>query len=63
MVAGTRPNSVAVASSGNYAFVSNGSSNDISVFAIDLATGALTPVGTPVAAGTGPIAITTTAVK
>jgi 6-phosphogluconolactonase (cycloisomerase 2 family) len=36
----------------SYAYVANGDSNNVSAYAIDSATGALTSIGTPVAAGT-----------
>jgi|GEM_PF-3304095 len=54
-VAGNNPASVAVDPTNRFAFVTNTSSNNVSVYAIDPATGALAPVpGSPFAAGVGP---------
>jgi 6-phosphogluconolactonase (cycloisomerase 2 family) len=60
LIAGTAPESVTVDSSGRFAYVANAESNNISVYTIDQTTGALTAVGTPVAAGTNPISVVTT---
>ena len=43
-----------------FAYVANSASNDVSAYTINAATGALTSIGTPVAAGTGPTSIITT---
>ncbi|MDH5717420.1 MAG: lactonase family protein [Spirochaetia bacterium] len=64
--AGTNPRSVVIDSTGKYLFVANGGSNDISVFVIDSASGALTPVDADSVldgiqnfpAGTNPVSIT-----
>ena len=52
-LAGTFPISVAVEPSGRYVYVANFNSNDVSAFAINATTGALTSLGA-VAAGTNP---------
>ena len=56
--AGSFPSSVAVAPSGKIVYVSGG--NNISAYTINATTGALTSIGTAVAAGTLPNSITTT---
>src|SRR5437868_1626730 len=40
-----------------FAYVANFTSNNVSAFSINATTGALTTVGSPVAAGTGPISV------
>lgn len=45
-----------------FAYVANGGSNTVSVYTINATTGALTEVGTPVAAGSTPRSVTTTGV-
>jgi YVTN family beta-propeller protein len=44
--------------SGKFAYAANYGDNTISVYTIDQTTGALTAVGTAVAAGTGPTSVT-----
>ncbi len=56
MAAGTNPNFVTVDPSGKFAYAANWGSNNISVYNIAPATGALT-AGTAVAAGTNPTSI------
>jgi DNA-binding beta-propeller fold protein YncE len=62
--AGPRPSSVIVDPTGQFAYVANGfgsGANNVSAYAIDGTTGALTPVtGSPFAAGIGPVSVTTT---
>ena len=53
--AGNGPYSIAVDPSGRFAYAANWSSTNVSAYAINQATGALTPVGGPVAAGGGEI--------
>ena len=60
MVAGTNPFSDSVDHSGKFAYVANNGSNDVSAYTINAATGALTSIGAPVAAGTNPNSVTTT---
>ncbi len=55
-LAGTFPISVAVEPTGRFVYVANLNSNNVSVFAINAATGALTSLGA-VAAGTGPASL------
>ena len=43
-----------------FAYVANGNSDNVSAYTINATTGALTPVGSPVAAGDGPNSIVTT---
>jgi YVTN family beta-propeller protein len=43
---GTVPVSVAVDPAGKFAYVTNSASNDVSIYSIDAATGALTLIGT-----------------
>ena len=58
--AGTAPVSVAVDPSGQYAYVANADSNNVSQYAIG-ADGSLTPMtAATVAAGTSPVSVTTT---
>jgi DNA-binding beta-propeller fold protein YncE len=58
VAAGTLPVSVAIDPSGSFAYVANDNSNDISVYAVDVTTGVLTPVAlSPFAAGSEPRAI------
>jgi 6-phosphogluconolactonase (cycloisomerase 2 family) len=45
---------VTVDPSGRFAYVANGTSNNVTTFSIDQTTGALTEVGTEVLAGSGP---------
>ena len=47
------PYPVVVDSSGKFAYVANGNSNNLGIYAVDSATGTLTPVGT-IPAGTLP---------
>ena len=59
--AGANPFSVTVEPTGQFAYVPNSNSNNVSAYMIDGATGALTPVAeSPFAAGTGPESVTTT---
>ncbi len=59
--AGQGPFSVTVESTGRFAYAANRNSNDVSAYAIDSSTGALTPIGSAnVAAGTNPVSIATT---
>ena len=60
MAAGSGPFSVSVDPSGKFAYVANSGSNDVSAYTINATTGALTPIGAVVAAGTGPRSVTTT---
>jgi YVTN family beta-propeller protein len=60
--AGSGPVSVAVAPAasgkfGKFAYVANRGSNDVSMYSIDSATGALTPIGSPVTAQFRPISV------
>ena len=56
--AGSAPDAVAVDPSGRFAYVANYGSDNISAYAINPTTGALTPVsGSPFAAGDGPTAV------
>ena len=56
--AGTGPSRVAADAAGKFAYVTNEGSNNISAYAINSASGALTPVpGSPFAAGKGPTAV------
>lgn len=57
---GTRPSSISIDASGRFAYVANNGGN-VSAYAIDNVTGALTGIGT-IAAGTGPSAVTTTGI-
>lgn len=58
---GTNPASLTVDISGQFVYVANSGSNDVSILKIDPTTGALTAIaGSPFAAGTTPKAITTT---
>jgi hypothetical protein len=53
---------VAVSANGQFAYVANQFSNDVSAYTINATTGALTPVpGSPFAAGAFPVSVTTTA--
>src|ERR1700677_4231396 len=54
---GTTPTALTVDPNKQFLYVANSDSNNVSVYSID-ATGALTPLGLPVAAGTGPGAVT-----
>jgi 6-phosphogluconolactonase (cycloisomerase 2 family) len=58
--AGTAPSAIATVStlSGTLVVVANGVDNTVSVFALDSTSGALTQVGTPVATGARPSALT-----
>lgn len=56
---GSNPNGIASAGSGKFLYVANTGSNSISEFAIDAASGALTPIGAgSIATGSGPAAMT-----
>jgi 6-phosphogluconolactonase len=57
VASGDGPTSVTVDSQGRFAYVTNAIAGSVSVFAIDVATGALTPRST-VSAGTNPVALT-----
>jgi 6-phosphogluconolactonase len=46
IAAGQSPTSIAIHPSGNFAYVTNSMSNDISIYSIDPATGALTLIAT-----------------
>jgi 6-phosphogluconolactonase (cycloisomerase 2 family) len=46
ITSGQSPTSIAIRPSGNFAYVTNSASNDISIYSIDGATGALTLIGT-----------------
>jgi DNA-binding beta-propeller fold protein YncE len=46
IAAGTSPTSIAVHPSGKFAYVTNSMSNDVSIYSIDGATGALALIGT-----------------
>ena len=54
---GTGAQGVTVDASGRFAYAANTTSDTVSVFSVDPRTGALTAVGTPMAAGTSPIAL------
>ena len=56
--AGTRPQSVTVDPSGKFAYVANYGSGNISAYAINARTGALTSIGAAVAAGAFPTSVT-----
>jgi len=56
--AGTMPYFVSVDPGSKFAYVANFFSNDVSAYTINSSTGALTSVGSPVAAGTWPSSIT-----
>jgi 6-phosphogluconolactonase (cycloisomerase 2 family) len=56
--AGTNPVALTLDASGRFAYVANLGSDDVTLFAVDSNTGALTPVGPPVHAGTGPAWLT-----
>ncbi len=55
---GTASGGFAVTADGKFLYEASASSNTINAFAIDSTTGALTPVGSPVPAGTGPLILT-----
>jgi 6-phosphogluconolactonase len=56
--AGTNPIAVAVDPTGKFAYVTNVGSANVSAYAINATSGALTPVaGSPFAAGTNPVGI------
>jgi 6-phosphogluconolactonase (cycloisomerase 2 family) len=52
--AGTDPLSITLSPSGKFAYAANDLSDEVSVFAIDVKTGALTDIGAAVATGTTP---------
>ena len=56
IAAGTNPVSVTVDPSGKFAYVTNSSTNDVSMYTINATTGALTSIGT-IAAGTDPVSV------
>ncbi|HKC44301.1 MAG TPA: beta-propeller fold lactonase family protein [Burkholderiales bacterium] len=61
--AGTGPQSVTVDPSGKFAYVANNASNNISAYAIDASSGALTALtNSPFAAGTGPSFVLSTGI-
>jgi len=51
---GRKPRVIALEPSGRFAYVGNIDSNDISVFTLDLNTGTLAMLGSPVPTGSGP---------
>ena len=51
---GTNPNAVSFDPSGKFVYVGNDGSANVAQFSLAPATGVLTPVGPPVAAGTNP---------
>lgn len=53
--AGLRESAIALDPAGNFAFVPNNASHDVSVFAVNSANGELTSVGSPIASGSAPI--------
>ena len=55
--AGTGPQAGAVDAAGKFAYVANSIANTVSAYAINAASGALTPVGSAVAAGTNPYSL------
>jgi 6-phosphogluconolactonase (cycloisomerase 2 family) len=57
VAAGGGPTSIAVDPTGRFAYVANSNSNDISTFTINAATGALTPLGAPLATSPTPAGI------
>jgi 6-phosphogluconolactonase len=58
VAAGLLPASIVLDPSGQFAYVANDNSNDISVYAVDPTTGALTPASrSPFAAGNQPRSI------
>ena len=57
VAAGDGPRDVTVDPSGQFVYVVNGASDDITVFRVDAATGSLTPAGAPAPAGDGPTSI------
>jgi DNA-binding beta-propeller fold protein YncE len=62
--AGSNPGTVAVEHTGNFAYVTNLGSNNVSVYAINAATGALTEIASsPFAAGNGPVSVATIRIK
>lgn len=54
---GIEPRSLDIDVSGRFAYVANEVSNTVSVYGIHPTTGALTPLGTPIATGTTPLSI------
>ena len=55
---GTRPSSIAFNRAGTFAYVTNETSNTVSMYAVNATTGILTPLTTPtVATGTAPYGI------
>jgi 6-phosphogluconolactonase (cycloisomerase 2 family) len=50
-------NSVTVDPSGRFAYVANGNTNNVAAYTIDASTGALTEIGSPVAAETNPFSV------
>jgi 6-phosphogluconolactonase (cycloisomerase 2 family) len=58
--AGTNPFSISIDSSGNYAYVANSGSANVSAYSINTSNGVLTPLASsPFAAGTSPYGVTT----
>jgi 6-phosphogluconolactonase len=55
---GTASGGLTVTADGKFLYEASASTNTINVFAIDPTTGALSPVGKPVPAGTGPLILT-----
>jgi len=56
---GTNPISISIDSTGQYAYVANYTDSTVSAYAINQSDGSLTAVGSPIAAGSNPIAVTT----
>src|SRR5262249_37750692 len=54
---GTNPVAAAMDREGNYLFVANATSNDVTAYRIQQSSGALTPVAGPFATGQGPTSI------
>jgi 6-phosphogluconolactonase (cycloisomerase 2 family) len=55
---GAGPRSIAVDPTGKFAYVTNSNDNDVSAYAINAVTGALTSIGADAPAGIGPISVT-----
>jgi len=59
---GSNPVAITIDAAGSYAYVTNAGSNNVSVYQIDLASGALTAVAGspfPISGATGPAAVIT----
>lgn len=55
--AGTGPYALTVDPTGKFVYVANWTDNTISIYSIDQISGVLTPVGSPIAAGTNPTCV------